>query len=134
MTDFNTAIAARTLWMEARGEGPAGEQAVAHVIFNRLSSDRWGSCYASVCLAPFQFSCWNTADPNRRTMAALSEADSDIAACVALFSGIEDQDDPTFGATHYVTAAVLDQGAPAWVSGATRTVQIGNHVFFKDVK
>lgn len=134
MSLFNIAIAARTVWMEARGEGVAGEAAVAHVLFNRLSSDRWGSCYASVCLAAFQFSCWNTADPNRRAMAALSETDPAIAALVAMVDGIETVDDPTLGATHYVTAAVLDQGAPAWVSGATRTVQIGNHVFFKDVR
>jgi spore germination cell wall hydrolase CwlJ-like protein len=132
--DFSTEIAVRTIYGEARGEGAAGMDAVAFVLLNRLSDGRWGKTLAAVCLAAFQFSCWNTADPNRVAMAKLEDGDPALDQAREALSCAGSGVDPTLGATHYVTAAVLEQGAPAWVSGATRTVQIGNHVFFKDVR
>ena len=38
--------------------------------------------------------------------------------------------DPTLGATHY---ANLDLCNPAWAQGATLTIKIGRHSFYKDV-
>jgi spore germination cell wall hydrolase CwlJ-like protein len=61
-------ILARTLWGEARGEGLAGQIAVAWTIRNRVNDGKakswWGEGYAGVCLKPYQFSCWNKNDPN----------------------------------------------------------------------
>lgn len=134
MTDFSREVAARTIWMEARGEGALGEDCVAHVLLNRLATKRWGATLAAVCLSPYQFSCWNTADPNRWSMARLADDDPVLQACRDQLDLAEGEADPTGGATHYLTADVLEHGAPLWVTGATRTVQIGHHVFFKDVR
>ena len=130
---FLAEIAARTVWMEARNQGDAGMSAVAHVLRNRVADGRWGTSFATVCLAPFQFSCWNTADPNRGAMARLGTGDTSLEAARTALLNSANQADPTDGATHYVTEGVLEQMAPAWTKGATRTVQIGQHVFFKGV-
>ena len=50
-------VVARTLFMEARGEGTQGMRMVMTVIWNRAGGD--ASKLAGVCLAPSQFSCWN---------------------------------------------------------------------------
>ena len=50
--------------MEARGEDAAGQEAVTHVINNRLRHGGFGKTAAAVCLAKDQFSCWNTGDVN----------------------------------------------------------------------
>ena len=67
-------IAARTIWGEARGEGPEGMRAVAHVIANRATKGGWwGDTLWSVCLKPWQFSCWNLSDPNRQKLLDLDK-------------------------------------------------------------
>lgn len=67
-TEKDRDILARTLWGEARGEGLAGQIAVAWTIRNRVNDGKakswWGEGYAGVCQAPYQFSCWNKNDPN----------------------------------------------------------------------
>lgn len=50
-------VVARTLYMEARGEGPVGLDMVMTVIWNRSGGD--AANFADVCLAYKQFSCWN---------------------------------------------------------------------------
>ena len=50
-------ILARTLYMEARGEGKDGLNMVMTVIWNRAGGDK--TKLADVCLARKQFSCWN---------------------------------------------------------------------------
>ena len=57
-------VLARTLWGEARNQGPYGMQAVGEVIANRVADQRWPSTFAGVCQQPKQFSCWLTSDPN----------------------------------------------------------------------
>ena len=63
VTEKDRDILARTLWGEARGEGPAGQIAVAWTIRNRVFDGKekswWGEGYAGVCQKPWQFSCWN---------------------------------------------------------------------------
>lgn len=125
----------RTLWGEARGEAQLGREAVAWVIKNRVLSPKtwWGKDYQSVCKAKYQFSCWNANDPNYAFLSGsrpipLVEYDScEDAALLVLGNFIED---PTDGATHYYAKSIA---APKWTHGATRTVQIGSHIFYKDV-
>ena len=50
-------VVARTLYMEARGEGTDGLNMVMTVIWNRAGGD--AANFADVCLAKKQFSCWN---------------------------------------------------------------------------
>jgi len=125
---------ARTLWGEARGESMVGLEAVASVIVNRACREAgfwWGDTIESVCLKPFQFSCWNVGDPNRAPMLAVTSADPDFARCLAVARRAIDGEitDRTDGATHYHTAAVQ----PDWSAGITPSAKIGTHLFFNTI-
>lgn len=134
--NFQLEIAARTVWMEARGEGLAGIVAVAWVIVNRSRSGRWfagNNSIAGCCLFPQQFSCWNTADVNRQAMAVLPDEDPLLVACrTAVANALAGRSlDPTRGATHYHDVRMTSP--PAWAVGRVPTCQIGHHVFFAGV-
>jgi N-acetylmuramoyl-L-alanine amidase len=129
--NFSYEIAVRTIWMEARGEGEAGMRAVAHVLVNRLNLCRWGSTFGQVCLAPFQFSSWNTSDPNRRAMAALDDRDPLLAVIrTYLTDAIAGEADPTNGSTHYYASSIP---APPWVQNAQLQATISNQLFYSGV-
>lgn len=130
---FSTGAAVRTIYGESRGEPEDGQRAVAHVLVNRQASGRWGKSLAAVCLAPAQFSCWNTNDPNRRLMLELpDEHPALIKFGEMIAEALAGAPDPTLGATHYYAASM--QTPPAWIQGATSCGRIGNHFFYKDVK
>jgi len=129
---YSLQIATATIYMEASGEGPQGELAVAHVLLNRQADGRWGKTLAQVCLAPEQFSCWNTTDPNRRRMAALGNDDPALlSANAALGAAQGGAADPTRGATHYYSAKM--PSPPEWAGSGRFLVQIGNHRFYDQV-
>ena len=129
---LNRYIGAATAYMESSNQGAVGIRAVMHVLFNRLQfSPKYGSTIADVCLKPWQFSCWNTADPNRHRIAVLDDGDSILTDCYAAYDEVSaGSDDPTLGATHYIADGITP---PPWVSEATQTVKIGSHTFYKDV-
>ncbi|WP_244832405.1 cell wall hydrolase [Caballeronia sp. TF1N1] len=134
-TDADLDTVARTLWGEARGESKTGKIAVAWVIKNRVLSPVvwWGKDYASVCRAKYQFSCWNSNDPNFPFLAGEREIPkSEYLECedAALLVLANYQPDITLGATHYYAKSIK---APAWTKGAVKTVTVGSHFFFKDV-
>lgn len=126
---------ARTLWGEARGEGPQGMEAVACVILNRVHVAQakggywWGSDIISVCQKPYQFSCWNRSDPNYKQLQAVTEKDIHYATAVRIArrAVAETLADTTGGATHYHAKYV----SPDWASGQKPTAIIGNHIFYK---
>lgn len=131
MTQDQDVYLAKTIWGEARGEGLQGMQAVANVVMNRVNAASWyGASIKDVVLKPYQFSCWNANDPNRAKIDRLSI--EDLAASGALnvarqvISG--KLKDITGGATNYHATSVN----PAWAAKMTKTVQIGNHVFYKE--
>ena len=55
-------LLARTLYGEARGEGPEGMEAVANSIRNRVHNTNYPPNYTGVIRQPKQYSIWN--DPN----------------------------------------------------------------------
>lgn len=130
---FSRDIAARTLWAEARGEPEDGQRAVAHVMVNRVKDGRWGMNLASVCLAPLQFSCWNSRDPNRLAMAKLPDDDSMLAKLAGMISAAATgKPDPTGGATHYFNPDAVPE--PDWAKPpAIPCGKFGAHLFFRDV-
>lgn len=138
VTEKDRDILARTLWGEARGESLAGQIAVAWTIRNRVSDGKtkswWGEGYAGVCLAPYQFSCWNKNDPNYASLSGAKAipfrelAQARIAADQVIDGKVPD---PTGGATHYYAIAM--KKAPGWAAKAKETLRLGGHVFFKDV-
>jgi spore germination cell wall hydrolase CwlJ-like protein len=126
---YDRELATMTVYMEASGEGPEGMLAVAYVLVNR--KDVHGGTLASVCLRPFQFSCWNTDDPNRGRIAALNDDDLTLAQAEnAVTTAInETESDPTRGATNYYATSM--RTPPDWASRMTFTVEIGKHRFYK---
>lgn len=131
---FDTSIAARTLWGEARGEGKYGEDLIVHVIRNRVRDGRWGKTMANVCLWPYQFSCWNFGDPNRAQLVSLDDNDPALMQIVYMVLDSVNESDPTMNATHYYSDFIAP---PPWSNpdlGAIKTVKLGHHIFFRNVK
>ncbi|MGQ3053111.1 MAG: cell wall hydrolase [Roseateles sp.] len=129
---------ARTLWGEARNQGRAGMEAVAHVIFNREADRRWRGRggLAAICLQPAQFSCWNAGDANRKpcldvdaTDAQFAQAQQVVQAVRASRATVPPGPDPTGGATHYHAVGVM----PTWALAGELTVRIGQHLFYRNV-
>ncbi|CAG1021765.1 Spore cortex-lytic enzyme [Patescibacteria group bacterium] len=129
-TDIDTL--ARTLWGEARGEEKAGREAVASVVLNRLKKPRrFGKTIEKVCKKPFQFSCWNSDDPNLHQLKKVDASNPIFAECLAIATNAANGNlqDTTLGADHYHTKGVH----PAWSQGKTPCVTIGNHLFFNNI-
>lgn len=135
MSDREVDVLARTLWGEARGEGFAGMVAVGFTIKNRAARPGWwGKDIISVCQHPWQYSCWNVKDPNYPYLSGArpipsAEYVKAREAALAVIAGR--QPDPTGGATHYYSTSL--KTPPPWSVKAKQTVQIGRHLFFRDV-
>lgn len=128
---------ARTLWGEARNQGQAGMEAVAHVIFNRQADRRWRGRggLAAICLQPAQFSCWNADDANRRQCLDVTAGDLQFDQALLAVPAVRAARaanppvDPTGGATHYHAAGIT----PSWALAGEFTVRIGQHLFYRNV-
>lgn len=129
---FADDVAARTMYGECRGEPEEGQRAVAYILINRLKDGRWGNSLATVCLWPYQFSCWLPNDPNVKVLAALPDTDPSLAKFGAfIHQAFFNTNDPTFGATHYYSTSMKTE--PPWTKGAILCATIGRHRFYKDV-
>ncbi len=135
MSDIDTL--ARTLYGEARGEPYLGKVAVANVVYNRASiglrHPHFGEgTIASACLAPWQFSCWNSNDPNREVILAVTDVDPIYADCldIAATACAGQLDDVTDGATYYFAKGSPE---PAWAVDKSPCAKVGKHLFYKDI-
>lgn len=63
-------VLAGTLYGEIRGGTQAQQENIAQVILNRQHHHKFGTTIKDICLAPYQFSCWNANDPNRKAIFA----------------------------------------------------------------
>lgn len=79
-----------------------------------------------------QFSCWNQSDPNRAKLERVDETDRLFRVClrIARRAIAGSVDDPTLGATHYHVRGPI----PAWAQGREPSAEIGNHLFYNDVR
>jgi hypothetical protein len=135
--DHDLLIMARTIFGEARGEPNEGREAVGNVIVNRSRSGRYPNNVASVCLQPFQFSCWNKNDPNRAKIIDLTPGSSKVfdeclAAADRVIRGVVP--DATSGALHYYSKEIKQ---PSWVASSPKarmTAEIGVHRFYIGIK
>ena len=121
-------IYAKTVWGEARGETISGMVGVAWTIKNRMARSPWPNTVMAVCLQPLQFSAWNPNDPNFKkvlTVPLFSEP-FQRAMFVVLGVTLSILPDPTKGADHYHHKSI----SPRWSLEMTKTVDIGNHVFY----
>ena len=129
-------IVSSTLWGECRGEPYEGKVGVALVIRNRQTLHRrWqGLSLQQICLAPKQFSCWNVNDPNRAYLLQLTVETPGFSECVrAMLDVFVDAiTSPVGDATHYYNPDAVRQ-TPLWARGKIPVMQVGHHLFFKDI-
>ena len=123
----------RTVIGEAGNQDTTGQQAVAHVIHNRMAAG--GQDAQSVIFAANQFEPWN----NPKTRAGLEAIDPTSKQYQDILNGVVrpvmagKAADPTGGATHFYSPTAqkaLGREAPSWASGQTPVV-IGQHNFYK---
>ena len=139
-TDLDTM--ALTVWGEARGESAKGQIAVAWVIKNRWMHPRWWSRHSfdsipddtisAVCRDPWQFSCWNPSDPNRKKLEDSTTKDLDSFIQIRKMCELvllNEISDPTNTADHYVVTKIAN--SVRWARGRKPCAVIGNHSFFR---
>lgn len=131
-------VLTQTLWAEARGESDEGMEGVAAVILNRQRAAwRGARTVADVCLAKWQFSCWNPGDPNRAAIARVTRApDPAFGRAQAVARRALGLEGPPIlalppGVRHYF--AVSMRQPPAWARNRVPYQQIGRHVFYADI-
>lgn len=132
-------VLACTIFGESRGEKLECKLAVGCVIRNRVHSpvSWWGTDWRSVCLKPWQFSCWNEGDPNRVKLwrplefePAYVWLDCLSAARVVMEPGL--QHDLTYGADHYYDVSLDRIGKPPyWAAKYKLARRIGRIKFFR---
>ena len=99
-------ILAKTIYGEARGElnnfGLAPLIAVGNVVLNRIRKN-FANSITDVCLAPYQFSCWNPKDPNYEKLKNLDESSTIFKTCLKVAQNLIEGKWPdlTDGCDHY---------------------------------
>ncbi len=120
---------ARTLYGEAKPHDVQDATAIACVVMNRVALPNWPNDVEAVCIQPYQFSCWNTSDPNRERIFKANGAWFDKCVEIATQAVEKRLADPTNRSTHYHTPAVK----PAWSRGKKPVYYTNGHVFFNDI-
>ena len=118
------------MYYEARGEGTSGQMAVAEVVFHRLRHGHYGHSICAVVYeganspgCQFSFTCnGELLEPKN----PVSWHSAEVLAA-RILTGETALGDTTGDATNYHSISVQ----PEWADEMERTVQIGNHVFYK---
>ena len=124
-------ILAKTIYGEARGElnnfGLAPLIAVGNVVLNRFRKN-FANSISAVCLAPYQFSCWNQKDPNYEKLKTLDESSSIFKTCLKVAEKLIEGEWPdlTDGCDHYHEKSIK----PYWAGQRTPKRVFGNHLFY----
>jgi N-acetylmuramoyl-L-alanine amidase len=132
-TSNPTIVLAATAWMEDRQGEKEGMQAVMDVVMNRVRNPRWwGNTIYSVCMKPYQFSCWNKGSTQvPLMMAAMQGMDKEwvIAMSLAELAVANVLPDVTNNADSYYSA--YDQNPPVWADTAFYCGQWGANKYFR---
>ena len=118
------------MYFEARGEGEEGQKAVAEVIFHRMNRGNYGHSICAVvyegvgtATCQFSFVCDGSLEA-RKSPAPWRQAE---ALAARILTGEERLNDATGGAVNFHAASI----EPGWTGEFVRTVQIGNHIFYR---
>lgn len=114
---------AHAIYHESRGESINGQIAVAHVIKNRVKSNRYPDSYCGVAYQPHQFTDIKKTKPN------YNSESWEIAVEIAGFVYIGFIDDNTKGSTHYYAHKKVK---PYWSKSLKLVGRIGDHTFMKE--
>lgn len=125
-----------TIYGEARGESLEGMLAVGSVILHRKELGYFGKGIKGVCFRPYQFSCYNSNDPNypillRIASNFLAECKRlvKLETCYAIANGlISGETQPNVAASFYKV-----HGCPAsWEDDMVHVIRIGAHDFYRE--
>jgi len=127
-------LMAMCIWGEARGEPWEGKLAVGWVIQNRVDRHSYfGKNHREVILKPYQFSCMNKGDKNRKKMlypikysTLETWLECFVAGELVLTFKVPDL---THGATHYFADYIKP---PKWAENMQFIKQIGHHRFYRE--
>ena len=118
------------LYYEARGEGRIGQQAVAEVVFHRMTAGHYGHSICAVVHegaghrgCQFSFAC-DGALQRPREAAAWTQSEQ-LAA--QILTGAVTLRNATGGAVNYHAAWMT----PTWAPTLKKTARIGNHIFYR---
>lgn len=129
-------LAAMNAWIEARGEPFEGQVAVCEVVRNRMKQAKWDANHdkhvdlVEVVLAPFQFSGWNTKDPNRLKALAMDDQDAGYQRALKAWD-LSASTNLAKGATMYFNPKIVTP-PPTWAVPEKRVATIGNHEFYTE--
>ena len=116
------ACLAEAIYFEARGTGPKGEAAVAHVVVNRARSAKFPNSVCGVISDGCQFSY--RCDGHSETLAEPGSRSRAFRIAEAVLSG---EPDITQGALFFHAASA----SPGWFSTRPRIGTIGGNVFYR---
>ena len=130
---------ARTIWGEARGEPLRGQEAVAHVVLNRVRDRGFPNTVEDVVTQGngSQFNAWSPRDPNFVKLKNVTQDDAMFRQAIMVaqqaFNGLSQ--DPTNGAIIYFNPRVADNGFTRAIfgqvqEGRAQEIVIANHSFF----
>ena len=119
-------VAIETILLEGRSESLNGQTAIGEVIRNR--SKQGHGLINDVCLAPYQFSCWNSLETAKKALKGVSGEEYQIAS-----KAWNESENTTYsnGATHYIAKKRLKH-LPRWIKAMEETGIIGNHTFYRE--
>ncbi len=124
-------IGALCIWREARGTTVEAQKAIWHVLLNRVNEPKkYGTGLVGVVLKPYQFSSFNSNDPNASKLPNPANTADYKPWPVIMDLVTNSQDpDPTKGATHYESCD--PDKLPAWADKSKLTVTVGPFRFYK---
>lgn len=131
--DNELMLLARMVFGEARNQPFEAMIGVAYTAVNRARIGSWyGKDLHDVLLKPWQYSCFNKNDPNRKKlMNPLKYEKPEIfAKCLAVAYAVLNGfvEDPTGGATHYFSG----NRKPGWARKMEECGKIGDFRFYKE--
>lgn len=142
---YDNIIAAICVWRETRGEDLLVKILVAKVLVNRTRDklDRWPKTLSSVVLQPYQFSSFNTNDPNSSKIPRQIDL-SLVSCCTAVDAALDDSIPfsdskilPTISmdefsklstANHYHDDSIAP---PSWTKGMEFLGKVGRILFYR---
>lgn len=117
-----------TLYMEGRGEPYDGLVAIGEVIRNRtIRKFNSNGTIVNTLLRPYQFSGWNTGDPNRLVAALADDTDANVQKCQHAWAEAKGGSELAKGAVFYYNPAIVTT-PPSWAKH--RVAIYGRHHFF----
>ena len=125
---------ADAMYYEARGEGRAGQLAIAEVVYNRMRSGYYPNTICGVVFegsnlhtgCQFSFTC--SGDMARRKSPVVWRRTQRLA--LQIVTGLVRLGDTTGGALSFHAQDV----APGWADTMSRTIQIGHHIFYRPTR